>query len=468
MKKFFTLLLVAAATVGTMSATFVSAGTGRAYTFAQLAAIDTSGVTATDSGYVVTADFTIAAGDTLRLMNNDKVLLGDKVMVSVNGYADFAVPDTAVITRATATAAPKGFKVYDTNSGMTMKNVTMEYAGINFGSTNGHLAIDHCTFTLYNGKINSGSVVNYSNSCDGNTVTGSYFVDNTVSALGNGANTPVGLVVDNCVFLRNTTSKRNRPQINMTCGGPYDITITRNKVIGLAETTLAGGIGLSNMLGLAYTGKVTVKYNDIEDNRYGVAMIGPMNLYIEDNMIKNNNYESNPNNGGSGISIYDSSNKGNVRIKGNHIENSLWGITVIGAPTVNAGKTQVAADDPDYNPGENVLVNNGNNGELYDLYNNGTGTIYAQGNTWNVATQDSVSIEKVVFHKADNNALGLVIFMPAHQPNTGVGTVTTAAQVVETRYYNLQGIYSREPLEGLNIKVTRYSDGTARSEKIVK
>ena len=38
MKKFFTLLLVAAATVGTMSATFVSAGTGRAYTFAQLAA----------------------------------------------------------------------------------------------------------------------------------------------------------------------------------------------------------------------------------------------------------------------------------------------------------------------------------------------------------------------------------------------------------------------------------------------
>ena len=320
MKKFFTLLLVAAATVGTMSATFVSAGTGRAYTFAQLAAIDTSGVTATDSGYVVTADFTIAAGDTLRLMNNDKVMLGDKVMVSVNGYADFAVPDTAVITRATATAAPKGFKVYDTNSGMTMKNVTMEYAGINFGSTNGHLAIDHCTFTLYNGKINSGSVVNYSNSCDGNTVTGSYFVDNTVSALGNGANTPVGLVVDNCVFLRNTTSKRNRPQINMTCGGPYDITITHNKVIGLAETTLAGGIGLSNMLGLAYTGKVTVKNNDIEDNRYGVAMIGPMNLYIEDNMIKNNNYESNPNNGGSGISIYDSSNKGNVRIKGNHIE----------------------------------------------------------------------------------------------------------------------------------------------------
>ena len=115
-----------------------------------------------------------------------------------------------------------------------------------------------------------------------------------------------------------------------------------------------------------------------------------------------------------------------------------------------------------------MLVNNGNNGELYDLYNNGTGTIYAQGNTWNVATQDSVSIEKVVFHKADNDALGLVIFMPAHQPNTGVGTVTTAAQVVETRYYNLQGIYSREPLEGLNIKVTRYSDGTARSEKIVK
>ena len=468
MKKLFTLLLVAAATVGTMSATFVSSGSGKAYTFAQLAKIDTSGVTATDSGYVVTADFTIAAGDTLRLQNNDRVLLGNKVQISVNGYADFAVADTAVITRASATAAPKGFKVYDTNSGMTMRNGTMEYAGINFGSTNGHLNIDHCTFTLYNGKINSGAAVNYSSSCDGNTVTNSYFVDNTVSALGNGANTPVGLVVKNCVFLRNTTSKRNRPQINLTCGGAYDVTIADNKVYGIAQTTLAGGIGLSNMLGLAYTGKVTVKNNDIQDNRYGVAMIGPMNLNIEDNNILNNNYESNAANGGSGISLYDSSNRGSVRIKGNHIENSLWGITIIGAPTVNAGKTQVATDAEDYNPGENTFVNNGNGGQLYDLYNNGTGTVYAQGNTWNVATQDSVSIEQVVFHKADSAALGLVIFMPPFQEQTGVSNVTTASQAIETRYYNLQGVATREPEDGIYIKVTRYTDGSTRSEKILK
>ena len=103
-------------------------------------------------------------------------------------------------------------------------------------------------------------------------------------------------------------------------------------------------------------------------------------------------------------------------ISGNHIEGNLWGITVIGCGEVNIGKTKVSTEAADYKPGRNVFVNNGNNGLLYDIYNNSTNTVYAQGNIWNVENQDRESIEKVVFHKNDNPSLGEVIFMPAGDP----------------------------------------------------
>jgi len=48
---------------------------------------------------------------------------------------------------------------------------------------------------------------------------------------------------------------------------------------------------------------------------------------------------------------------------------------------------------------------------LYDLYNNSPNTIYAQGNTWNVTIQDSISIEEVIYHKNDDPTLGEVIYM---------------------------------------------------------
>lgn len=90
---------------------------------------------------------------------------------------------------------------------------------------------------------------------------------------------------------------------------------------------------------------------------------------------------------------------------------NLWGITIVSGGNVNIGKLCVDSTDSEFNPGLNVFVNNGNNGILYDLYNNSPNTIYAQGNTWNVEVQDSVSIEEVIYHKNDDPNLGEVIFM---------------------------------------------------------
>ena len=41
-------------------------------------------------------------------------------------------------------------------------------------------------------------------------------------------------------------------------------------------------------------------------------------------------------------------------------------------------------------------------------------------------------------------------------------------QVKSIRYFNLAGVESAEPQQGVNIKVTTYSDGTRKSEKIIK
>ena len=51
---------------------------------------------------------------------------------------------------------------------------------------------------------------------------------------------------------------------------------------------------------------------------------------------------------------------------------------------------------------------------------------------------------------------------------TGVNDVETAKAVQSVRYYDLTGRQSAEPTEGINIKVITYTDGTTRSEKVMK
>lgn len=50
----------------------------------------------------------------------------------------------------------------------------------------------------------------------------------------------------------------------------------------------------------------------------------------------------------------------------------------------------------------------------------------------------------------------------------GVEGVPLDRVVKGVRYYNLQGVESARPMPGVSIKVTTYSDGTTRAEKVVK
>ena len=56
----------------------------------------------------------------------------------------------------------------------------------------------------------------------------------------------------------------------------------------------------------------------------------------------------------------------------------------------------------------------------------------------------------------------------AKQTPTGVSEIRYHGEVVSTTYYNVQGIKSDKPFDGVNIVVTRYSDGTTSVSKVVK
>ena len=451
MKKFYSFLLMAAVAVGAMADDFVSDGTGNVYTFNALSQIEGTGVTLQDDGsYLVAADFTISEGDVLQLQNNDLIKMGNNVRITVNGDADFAPADTAVVTRDAEDSNPKGFWMLGDNGNANLKNVTFEYVGVTFGGINSSLHADNCTFTLYNGKLNSSGALGFNASCDNNVVENCYFIENTLNAIGNGATNPVGIIIRNCLFWHNTTANRNKPQINLTVGGDYDVLIENNDIIG-GQFNLSGGIALSNMMGLAHSGTNIIENNYIADNRYGITTIGGVAAIIRNNKMIDNCYESNPNNGGSCISVYDSSSSSNIYIEGNWMEGGLWGITIVtGAPNVNLGKV----DDPeaeDYNPGNNTFVNNGFDGTYYDLYNNGTADVYAQGNTWNVAEQTEENIEEVIYHQVDDPSKGLVIFMPPHQEDDTAVEEVSAAQQTDKRYYNLMGQPTENPTNGIYI-----------------
>ena len=451
MKKIYSLLLMAAVAVGAMADDFVTDGTGNVYTFNALSQIEGTGVTVQDDGsYLVSADFTIAEGDVLRLENNDVIKMADGVRITLDGDADFAPADTAVVTRDAEDSKPKGFWMMGENGNANLKNVTFEYVGVVFGGLNSSLHADNCTFTLHNGKSSSSGALSFNASCGGNIVENCYFIENTLNAIGNGASNPVGIIIRDCLFWHNTTDNRNKPQINLTCAGDYDVYITGNQVIG-GQFTMSGGIGVSNMMGMGHTGKVYIEDNYITENRYGITTIGSMDAIIKNNVMIDNCYETNPNNGGSCVSIYDSSSSSNIYMEGNWMEGGLWGITVpTGAPNINLGKVE----DPeaeDYNPGSNTFVNNGNSGVLYDLFNNGTATIWAQGNTWNVAEQTEENIEEVIYHQVDDPSKGLVIFMPAHQEGPSSVEEIEAAQQADGLYYNLMGQPVSAPAAGIYI-----------------
>lgn len=448
MKKYLFLLAGMMASLQMLAQGFKTYGDGSTWTLTRLSETEGSGVIASNDGalFTMTTDVTIAAEDVFTLETQKEVRMADGVRLEILGPCSLDAGDfTTSFYPLDNEAQPYGLWVEGTDR-VTVRNVSFEGVGLS-GHVAGGMDIVDCLFMNHNAKSAS-YALSMAPHLSNYRVENCSFFDCQRSAIGSGANICIDLTVRGCTFIGNGTSNRNYPQLNLTVGS--DVVITNNRIIGNREHTMVGGIVVANMMGFTGTYNTLIENNVIEDNRFGLATYVGQNAVIRGNVIRNNNTEVNPMNGGSGINIYDPYMIQTTRIEDNWIEGNLWGITVVGGAVVNIGKT----DDPtaeDYNPGNNTFYNNGFDGNVYDLYNNSTNTVYAQGNFWKTAmTQDESGIENVIFHKNDDASLGEVIF---NNWKTEDATAIRQAEsdCLSSAIYSINGVRVNEMQKGVNI-----------------
>lgn len=411
---------------------YKTAGDGTTYSFETLSQIEGSGVSKEGNVYTITQSDTIAPGDAFKMDEGVTVKFADAAELIIQGAADLKVLNgKTILTRDGEAKSCYGLDVQNETAVTEVSNIDFEYVGLRNYSTIG-MNISNCHFSKHNGTM-SGALFLGVNGAEF-LIQECQFDSCQKAAIGGAANFCCNVKIENCTFKHNSQANNNIPQINLTAAP--EVIIKDCVIDGDSTRNMAGGIAVANWFG--YQGMSTaITGCTIKNNRYGLTTMSSMDVVIADNMIINNKFETNPNNGGSGISLYDPYLTQKAYIRGNHIEGSLWGITVIGCGEVNIGKTEVDPSAPDYNPGGNVFKDNGFDGTLYDLYNNSSNTVYAQGNIWNVATQDEESIENVIFHKNDNSSLGEVIFMPAGDPAAIHNSL--ADETASPAVYDLQG-----------------------------
>lgn len=412
MKKYLATIIVSGFSIVAMADEFQTGGQGNTFTFADVAALAPESVLAEGNIYTVLQDFTVDEGDTLVLRDGEQVGLADGVSITIDGVMDFRPATSALVTRASADAEPKGFRVTGDNAEMKVQNVVFEYVAFNHMSYK-PVEARNCTFRYAGTSLTSNAAISLLRTTEGNVFSGCRFIQNASAAIGGSATNGTGMLVENCYFFDNNTSNVNKPQLNLIAGGNDSIVIRNSTFLGTGRD-MVGGIGFMNYY-VEGTNNVRIENNVIQNNRYGIAAYSycPLNFEFIGNTIIDNHYESNPNNGGSGITLYDYGVATlNAYAEGNYIAGNLWGVTILGnIGEINFGKT-AEVDAEDYNPGRNTFLNNGNGGVVYDFFNNSSNdvTAYAQGNIWSVATQDSVSIAEVVWDAADQGGHGEVVF----------------------------------------------------------
>ena len=85
---------------------------------------------------------------------------------------------------------------------------------------------------------------------------------------------------------------------------------------------------------------------------------------------------------------------------------------------------------------------------------------------------DKLSCSKIylslsILKNSQDECLKLLIFNEEGE-QTGIEDVAASKQVASVEYYSVSGIKNAEPVDGVNIKVVRYTDGSLQTSKFVK
>jgi hypothetical protein len=375
----------------------VAQSSGGLYTLQDLATLLPNAIQVTSPNhYRILQNVTLESPDTLLLQTTDEHII-------VDGGKEINIMGTLLTQERTTPLLIQGdftqndyFEIYfESTSLSTLKNVHVQYCQ-HIKLINSQIHIESCEFDHF-----SDHVISYLN-CDP-VIENSYFHDNQACAIQSAINTDGCPKILNNVFYNNVLANTNNPQINIGPGTTDTIFIVGNRIEGVSST-MSGGIGISNLTNPAIT-KVVVRDNIITHNRYGYTQNGyRISSLIADNQFIENDLEVNPNNGGSGISIYGYDTTCAAKLRHNLITGNLWGITAIYYHHVDMGT------EDDY--GYNILYNNGNGGVEYELYNNASSNMNAVGNYW--GCDNEAAAEAVIFHQVDNASYGLVNYQPIY------------------------------------------------------
>lgn len=399
-------------------AQYSTPGTGQRYTLTQLAAASGGYVTRTAGAWLINDTIRLAATDTLRINTNELIRAADRVQVLIDGVLQVTPPDSVVFTAQNAGAPWVGLSLSGTSTGSVLRHTVVERSG-GLRVLDANVELTDCVLrynvsTIGTRLINSGAL-----SLSGNRalIQRCRFVRNARAGINSPSNRPTSPIIEDCTFLENDTENGNYPQINLGTGNPtFPIQIEGCTVIGNPATNMAGGIGVSNLLGGTAVTTVIIRRNTVRNNRYGIAVIGAnITSYVTGNVVENNNTNPNAQTGGSGLNFQGNQTQTGV-VSRNVLRGNLWGVTLLrtgtaGGPVVSFGNIS-SRDTTDV--GLNRLAGNGNGGQTYDFYNNTPDAVKAENNDWGTATASL--IEAHIFHQPDQANLGLVDFQPFRQP----------------------------------------------------
>lgn len=400
------------ALAGTANAQWISPGDGTTYTLDDL--VQVSGCVSFDPQifyYFITGDITISANDKLYINRNDGLIyiaFGDDYTITIKGSMEALGQDEDHYLPIGMT----GHLRFEDASDPSLLNYCWfgEMNGIQI--INSDVTFNNCRIHYFHSQQQS-SAVNFMN-CDP-VFNHCEFSDNEGAAIGSPANGQGSPQIYNCHFFDNVTSNANQPQINLGPGAADTIRIV-NCLIEGARNNTSGGISIADLTGTGET-KILIKDNEIAYNRYGYNQQGyNLSSVIVGNWIAFNDTETNPNNGGSGISIYGMNTNNKAKLRNNTILGNLWGITAIYYHDIDMGT------EDDW--GHNLIFDNGNGGTTYALYNNGYSDITAIGNYW--GGNDEAFAESVIYHRPDlGETYGLVNYLPIFNPVCPISLVAT-------------------------------------------
>jgi len=389
-------------------AQYTTPNTGVDWTLDDIATASPTTITSSGTEYTLHEDLTIATTDTFRIHENITLKVADNVLITVFGKF-ITNADAILITALDENAPYRGFR-FEEFSEVSIEKTLIQYSnGLQVLTEDFNMI--NCILQNNVSLTSTGSVVNLSRGIV--NIIDNEFRNNSKSAIGSAANASVsGNIIGN-VFEYNNSLNTNRPQINM---GPTrtdtPLKIMYNEIIGDRDFNMVGGIAISNLVGGIIIAEI--EGNIIKDNRYGITITGlNATAIIKNNTIEDNDTQGNPMQGGSGINLNSPAGGQTITITENKIRRNLWGITIQNTLNADTNTININLGDDQDNIGQNVFADNGNNNNIYALYNNGPATIMAKHNCW-IEGQDITlqQAEDVIFHQVDDANLGQVIFDP--------------------------------------------------------